>query len=217
MKKKRGRKSGKSFSPTRQQTHLETARTIQKGSCFTCQSISVRCTFKFRSFMSLKWKKSWKEKSWKMQEHATDISNNKSGSVAKWIIHFAHQKNVSSGESRSEKKGHKTRIFRKEPKREHEIHVMQIKKHKILISNWRRNEGGRASKRKEESERKKNKVAALLAPILKIYFIQVLVKAVFIQEVSPSLMYDWGSPAAATSRRCFSLPPRHVLLCNFYF
>lgn len=158
MKKKRGRKSGKSFSPT-QQTHLETARTIQKGSCFTCQSISVRCTFKFRSFMSLKWKKSWKEKSWKMQEHATDISNNKSGSVVKWIIHFAHQKNVSSGESRSEKKGHKTRIFRKEPKREHEIHVMQIKKHKILISNWRRNEGGRASERKEESERKKNKVA----------------------------------------------------------
>lgn len=57
--------------------------------------------------------------------------------------------------------------------------------------------------------------------ILKIYFIQVLLKAVFIQEVL-SLMNDWGFPLLPTSPTllsffCFLFIVECINVCNFYF
>lgn len=61
------------------------------------------------------------------------------------------------------------------------IHVMQIKNHKILISI------DDATGEKKEMKKKKLQLCAL---ILKIYFIQVLLKAVFIQENFASYMIE---------------------------
>lgn len=70
------------------------------------------------------------------------------------------------------------------------------------------------------SIKKEGKAAALIlfcVPILKIYFIQVLLKAVFIQEVL-LLMNDWGFlPLLTPPTTTFLHKTAHIAVCNFLF
>ena len=99
------------------------------------------------------------------------------------------EKNLAKELFFSEKSGKKTCM---------KIHVMQIKNHKILIPID-------VVHIKKKGEKSCSSCFRLCVPILKIYFIQVLLKAVFIQEVL-SLMNDWG----------FSLLPTSLTTVSFF-
>lgn len=123
----------------------------------------------------------------------------------RWIKYFAHQRSILSGTVKRPKKS----LLAFWWKRSRGRHVMQIKKHEILISI---DDGGGEGGGKMSWKL----CSSLTAPILKIYFIQVLLKAVFIQEALP-FIHDWGFSMLLHAHPAMCARLHSVSVCNFLF